>query len=55
MITLVDAEGLAKILNIPESTVNYLRRKGRIRSYRVGKHHRYNPEEALKEFQGNKN
>lgn len=35
-------EELAKIFDIPESTVDYLRRRGEIPAFRVGKHFRFN-------------
>ncbi|MBF0331372.1 MAG: helix-turn-helix domain-containing protein [Candidatus Omnitrophica bacterium] len=37
----IDRDELAKILGIPESTVDYLRRAGKIPFYKVGKHCRY--------------
>ena len=47
----IDTKGLAKKFNIAESTIELLRRNGRIPAFKVGRQFRYDPdkaEEALK-------
>ncbi len=46
METYCDKEEMAKILDIPESSVDYLRRKGELPAIRVGKHFRFIPSEV---------
>lgn len=47
---LCDGKELAKELKIPESTVDYLRRKGKITAIWVGKHARYDKDRIIKDF-----
>ncbi len=47
---LCDNKELAKELSIPVSTVDYLRRKGKITPIWVGKHARYDKGKTIKEF-----
>lgn len=52
----LDKVEIAKIFNIPVSTVDYLRRKGEIPSIQVGRHNRYDlkeVEKSLKERNSN--
>ena len=51
----VDKVAIARMFNIPVSTVDYLRRKGKIPAITVGRHKRYNPEEVEKYLKGNNN
>lgn len=44
----VDKTEIARIFNIPVSTVDYLRRKGEIPSIQIGRHNRYDPKEVEK-------
>lgn len=39
-------EELAKMFSIPASTIDYLRRKGALPAFRIGKHWRFNPSEV---------
>ena len=44
----VDKTEIARIFNIPISTVDYLRRKGEIPSIQIGRHNRYDPQQIEK-------
>ena len=44
----VDNKEIARIFQIPVSTVDLLRRKGKLPYFMVGKHHRYDPKEVEK-------
>lgn len=52
---LVDKAALAKMLRVRVSTIDYLRRKGKIPYLYVGKHARYQPSEVYKKLQGGGN
>ena len=52
---LVDDRGLAKMLNIPISSVNYLARKKKIPYIWVGRHRRFEPKEVIRNFKQNGN
>ena len=41
METFIDRDELARILSVPPSTVDYLRRKRGLPSFKIGKHFRY--------------
>ena len=51
----VDKTEIAKMLSIPVSTVDYLRRKGKIPSIPVGRHNRYDPKEVEKSLKEKNN
>ena len=48
MESFIDKEELAKILRVPPSTIDYLRRKRGLPSFKVGKHYRYSFTEVQK-------
>jgi excisionase family DNA binding protein len=39
-------EELAKMFNVPQSTIDYLRRKGKLPALKIGKHFRFIPSEV---------
>ncbi len=51
----VDKVTIARMFNIPVSTIDFLRRKGKIPSIKIGRHCRYNPEEVEKYLRGRNN
>jgi hypothetical protein len=48
----VDNQEIARTFQIPVSTVDYLRRKGKLPSLKVGKHNRYDLKEVEKALRG---
>ena len=51
----VDKVAIARMFNIPVSTVDYLRRKKMLPAIKIGRHSRYDPEEVEKYLKGNNN
>ena len=51
METLVDNKGMAKVLNIPVSTVDYYALRKGMPNIKIGKHRRFNPEKVIKWFE----
>ena len=51
---LVDKKRLAEILQVRVSTIDYLRRSGKIPYLSVGKHPRYQPAEVVRKLRDKK-